>query len=168
MPRIFAMVFHVLFLLLQEKYQKNQPKGALRAALPRVKDAPFGIPSPHRRVCRSTLTYIRIQAEMFRFLPGWDLLRTDGRKSAHFRLSAKMNHLPVQEGDLQGGRLCKKSPLYRLLFALFLPIKKRVPICSILFPKASASSAEPFAFLPLTNIRPCRKIAENSFRRNAP
>ena len=37
---------YVLFLLRQEKYQKNAAKGELRVALPRAKDAPFGNPRP--------------------------------------------------------------------------------------------------------------------------
>ena len=36
---------YVLFLLRQEKYQKNAAKVALRVALPRAKYAPFGNPS---------------------------------------------------------------------------------------------------------------------------
>jgi len=33
--------------------------------------------------------------------------------------------LSAQEGDIQGGRLFEKSPLYRLLFALFLPNQEK-------------------------------------------
>ena len=62
----FAMYFSCSC---KKSTQKKQAKEALSAALLRAKDAPFGNPRPHRRNYRSTLTYIRIKAEMFRFLP---------------------------------------------------------------------------------------------------
>jgi len=62
---------NVLFLLLQEKYQKKQSKGMLSCLLPQAKPLPLETLGAHRRRCWSTLTYILIWAEMSRFLPKW-------------------------------------------------------------------------------------------------
>ena len=51
--------------------------------------------------------------------------RTDGRKSVHFRhIVSALWPFVSGRGSIRG-TACKKSPLYRLLFALFLPIQEK-------------------------------------------
>ena len=52
-------------------------------------------------------------------------LRTDGRKSVHFRLIVIFLRPFFAGGGFIRGTACKKSPLYRLLFALFLPNQEK-------------------------------------------
>ena len=52
-------------------------------------------------------------------------LSTDGRKSGHFRLVVKVFGPFVEGRGSIRGTACKKSPLYRLLFALFLPKQEK-------------------------------------------
>ena len=101
---VYVSKDYVTFLSLNKKVTKEvSQRGA------RCKCAPFGNP---RRT--------------FERAPSSILLRTDGRKSAHFRLIGKVFG-PFNAGGVffKRGRLVQSPLLNRLLFALFLPNQEK-------------------------------------------
>ena len=120
------IVLFILFLLLQEKNQKKQAKGALNARSSRTGAAPFGNP---RHASPQALEHLNLNPDLVRNVPISDQMgstqRTDGRKSGHFRLVVKTLGPCISGRGYIRGTACKKSPLYRLLFALFLPNQEK-------------------------------------------
>ena len=88
---------------------------------------PLCIPRPHLTTAQH-LGVETVQSESVPdFLTELRVLRADGRKSEHFRLSLPFPRAkPGQEGWIKGGDGFLKSPLLcRLLFALFLPKQEK-------------------------------------------
>ena len=89
--RLSNELFSILFLLLQEKNQKKQAKGALNARSSRTGAAPFGNP---RHAPPQALEHLNLNPDLVRNVPISDQMgsaqRTDGRKSGHFRLVVKI------------------------------------------------------------------------------
>ena len=120
-----TIVLFILFLLLQEKNQKKQSQGALSVLLPQSDPPPCVSPG---RIADSA-EHLNLNPDLVRNVPISDQMgrvqRTDGRKSGHFRLVVKDLRPFISGRGYIRGTACKKSPLYRLLFALFLPNQEK-------------------------------------------